>query len=394
MRKNPNKDILERLRKATGPAAKLEEISRFAMERRALGHRLTFRQAVAAHAIENGIEKDSRRALNLVNKIYDELQINPHTTQMRELLISGDITPFTFLVREIILDALQQGFSQMDWSGDLIAISEPAESGTATKPLYPRNTEAKMRETAEAAEPYYTTLEWGEKIIRTRKFSHGFIMTYETARMSSINAMSRHFAIATKNYAYKRQAYLMNVIVNGEKPTDKKGVIIDETIATIGVYDKTKNFQYKDHLRMCLRMSKVGGVPSALITSENNCIDVLMLDEFKKPVQGTPEMTAVMKTALPRQMNIYEFPLSGEDQYLVTVNPTAAIGQVMVHAPLLEDDKLITQQKIRVVYTEAYGLYTLLRTARLRLDQDNNFVDAEFGWPEWFTTETFVDDQE
>jgi hypothetical protein len=377
--------IAERFSKAVGLAKRIQEIHFFAQERRGAGRILTFRQACAAFA-RSANDPDERNLNNGPEVIYEELGINPNITTIRDLMTTPDIKPFSYLVPEVLLDGIMQGFAADNW-GDIF-IKGPvreAPSGVATVPIFPRNTLEKVRKTAEAADPFLTTISFAEKQIRTRAFKHGFDITYDSMALMPLDAAAEHMRLATINLQYIHKDYVVEVLKNGEKPTDKAGNAIDESVAVIGVDNTTNGWTYKDLRRAWIRMGEVGGMPSEIITCEENVEKILDFDEFKKREAGTTEKTLRLRQPLPSAQNLYSYPLDGK--YYLLVNPAAVVGKVVEKAPMVESEKLIRQQKFFIVYSEAYGLYTKVPTTRVMFDATKAFSSNK--WPAWFAPMEF-----
>jgi len=377
--------IAKNFERADGVVKKLAEIHRFAQEKRNVGRPLTFRQAIAAYSIENGIL--TGRAIDEGPElIYEQLGINPMITTMRDLLTTPDVRPWTFIIAEVILDAIQLGFAEDDWTPEFISTSKDAIDGVATVPRFPRNINEIGRESSEGADPLRTTVAFGEKVVTSRKFAHAFDVERDVIMRSSIDMVSHYLKLATLNHRWKKKRFLIEVLINGDGAKDKQDVPIDESIGDIGIENTGTGLTYDDDLlEVWTMMGECEVLPNNIICSRKNAKKLLKMDEFKEPKTGMPVKTLKLRQPLPSEQNIFSHVIN--ENHFIFVNSGAVLGQLNTKALTIETDNIIRHDKFDIVGREEYGLFCIMPTARILVDVSTTL--AENPWPEYFAPHEF-----
>jgi len=367
-----------------GLARKFKEIHRRAEEQREKGELLTFRGAVQSFLREQqaqGKPYTEREYEFGPELIFQEAGINPGLVTLRELLTTPAFADVKYIVPEVILDAINQGVLNDPWHNDFVVASKQISGRSDNVPLYPRNTKKKVKKSSEAAAPFRSTLQFGEKEVKSYKYMHAFDATYEAIFSSTIDMVALHFRLATDNISMLRRAQLLNALVSGEQADGS------EAIATIGVKSTATGFQYADYLRGWVRQTSMNIMPTSLLCTEDNVLDLLEWDEFKKRSSGTTDLTLRMRQPLPTDVSVYTDDSIGAN-YFVLVDRTKAIAEVRKQAPMVESERIIQQQIVDTVWSEDFGYYTLLPVARLRFDQSKEYSSNKF--PSWFAQNAYA----
>ena len=309
--------------------------------------------------------------------IFQDIGRLPQLTTVRDLIEVTQFHNLAYVVPQVILDAIQYNILNDDWVGDFVSSQQAIGGRSDEVPLFPRQTKKKATPTVTAADPRKSKISLKQKSVSTDKYSHGFEITYDAIAHMTLDILAENMRIATDHLVTIRRDVMLDVLIDGETCKDEDGNAVDESIITIGATDKTKGWQYIDHLRGWVRMSALRRTPDSLICTEANALIILEMDEFKIRAQGVPEKTLRLRQPIPTAVNIYTSEKVTDD-YIILVDRSSVLGRVFRDAPRIDSDRIVAKQIAETYYWEDFGFFTRVPTARLRIDLTENYADYPF----------------
>lgn len=299
---------------------------------------------------------------------YDDLGINAGADVIQNLFTVPDES-VRWLVPEIIRDAIRLGLRKAPIWNDIIASEQSIANPTVTIP-HLNMSEAKPKLLGEGETIPKGDISFGQKTLRIRKMGKGMTIPYEVAQYVTINVL----AIFLQDFGIKLNhgidALAIDILINGEQADGS------ESAPVVGIAN-TGTFAYRDLLRVWIRMARIGRTPSAIIGGEDAAIDTLDLEEFKIRKTGTTDKTLNMKTPVPQSSDYYIHGVMPETQQLV-IDRTAALIKYNAQPLLVEDDKIVSSQKLETYATLTTGFGILYRDGRVIIDSSLDFASSGF----------------
>jgi len=306
------------------------------------------------------------------DNLYNELQIDPRIATVENLLAMDEDT--RWLVPEVIRDAIRKGFVEAPIWPDLVISDEPVSSPSVRAPHIDISTTA-IAEVAEGGTIPVGSVTYGDKTVDLVKQGTGIDVSYEAIRFSSINLLSVYLTDVGTRLGSLVTKQAIEALINGDQDD------ASEACAVIGVEDTEEVLVYKDFLRVWTRMARCGGTPDSILANEDLALTILDMDAFKKRYAGSPMATAMLKTPLPTQQNVFVNSNVTTGKVLFN-NKNRSMVKVTAEPLMVEADRIIDRQITKTVASVITGFVTLQRTGRAMLD--TTLAYAENGWASWF----------
>lgn len=306
------------------------------------------------------------------NDLYNELEIDPRIVTVENLLTMDEDT--TWLVPEIIRDAIRIGFVEAPIWPDLVAADEPVSSPSVRAPKI-NISETAIAEIAEGGTIPVGSITYEDKTVDLVKQGTGLDVTYEVIRFSSINLLSVYLRDVGVRLGSLVTKQAIEALINGDQADGS------EACAAIGVEDTESTLVYKDFLRVWTRMARCGGTPDSILANEDLVLTILDMSEFKTRYQGIPTTSARLKTPLPTEQNVFANSNVTTGKVLFNCRSRSMV-KVTAMPLLVEAEKIIARQIEKTVASVITGFVTLQRTGRAMLDTTLAYADN--GWPSWF----------
>lgn len=339
-----------------------------------LNERFGFAPTEKKYKLRSGAEQSTLVAESFFNQIG--LNANYHTVASLNELGNQD-EGFRWLIPEIYTDAIRLGLRRNPIWGDLVRAEENVSQLKVSMPqiLMAAMTPAKL---GEAESIPAGTIQFDQKDVKLQKLGLGIDITDEAASYVPLNLI----ALALEDFGVMLSmgidSLAIRALINGDQADGS------DSVALVGTANGT-SVTYKDILKMWIRMSRIGQLPSILLSGEDLALDVLDLDEFKGFAGDTRLANLNLKTPRPQQADYY---IHGEipDDQLLFVNPEAALIKLNAQALRTERDRNPSRQITTVVVSLTTGFATLKRDARLLLDRTEEFASS--GFPTWMDVDT------
>lgn len=319
--------------------------------------------------LRSGQEQDFQVAESFFNQIG--LNASYHTVASLNELGNMD-EGFRWLIPEIYTDAIRLGLRRNPIWGDLIRAEENVSQLKVSMPNI-KMSAMTPKKVGEAETIASGTVEFAEKSVRLQKLGLGINITDEAASYVPLNII----ALALEDFgvllSQGQDSLALRTLINGDQSDGS------DSIATIGI-GTANTLVYRDILKAWIRMSRIGNLPSIMVSGEDVALDVLDLPEFKGFAGQTTLQNINLKTPRPQNADYY---IHGElaANKMMLLNPEAGLVKLNAQALKTERDRDIKRQITEIVVSLTTGFATLKRDSRLMLDTSLAFADN--GFPTW-----------
>ena len=310
-----------------------------------------------------------------MSELYADLGIDPCQDTIQNLFTVPDAS-IRWLVPEIIRDALRLGLRKAPIYPNIIAAEQSIKNLTATIPHW-NMSDAKAKFVGEGETISLGTVSVGSRDIKLRKIGRGIKISYEVKNYVAINVVSVFLQDFGVKLGYGVDTLAIDTLINGDQGT---GV---EAAPTIGVA-ATGTVAYRDLLTIWVRMARLGRTPSVIIAGESTAINTLSLPEFTNRSTGTPLNNLTLKTPVPQNTDYYIHGAVGTGLSII-VDTTSALIKFNAQPLLVETEKIVSNQTEATYATLTTGFGTIIRDARVVMDQGNvrGAEGAAWGFPSY-----------
>jgi hypothetical protein len=358
---------------------KIEKLSREMTEKRKNGRNIFLRQ----HLNENYPEFYSENPDFRLEKYYAEMGWNYHNMTVKQAIdmAEGDLA-YKFLWTETVLPALFEGVYVSADYRYLLASSNPDNASQVTQPYIEaeniRQSHGKKNITPPGVEPDINEIGVSGKTKSPQKYMTAYGLKYETIQDCQLSVLAEFLKIYTEVEDSGKLDDVIDTIVNGDgaiDPATKQTV--DSSAAEIGVLDTETGLTFADYEQTCIRFSKIKRPLDLCIGSETTIRNIRNWNEFKIPYQGTPihDFKIMGIDPLARDGIIYD----DMENKILLVCKKACVTEKVKQGLLIEEERLVTKQKIIVVLSERLSFLNVLRSSKVIIDPAKAF--ASYGFP-------------
>lgn len=312
--------------------------------------------------------------------LYEDLGLNANVDTIQNIFTMPDES-VRWLVPEIIRDAIRLGLRKNPIWKDLIASEQTIANPTTVIPHW-NMSEATPAYVGEGETIPKGAVSFGQKTLRIRKLGRGMKIPYEVAQYVTINILGIFLSDFGIKFNMGTDTLLIDTLINGEQADGSESA----PVVGIGTSGLT-NFVYKDLLKVWIRMSRIGRMPTAIIGGEDTALKVLDLSEFKtnsfggQAAAGVPTNNKLeLKTAIPNSSAYYIHGKVPANKQIV-VDKTSAVIKYNAQPLLVENDKIVSNQTLETYASLTTGFGILYRDARVIIDAAQAFSGA--GFPSW-----------
>lgn len=302
-------------------------------------------------------------------ELYADLGIDPCQDTIQNLFTVPDAS-IRWLVPEIFRDALRLGLRKAPIYPNIIAAEQSIKNLTATIPSW-NMSDAKAKYIGEGESISMGTVSVGSRDIKVRKIGRGIKVSYEVKNYVAINVVSIFLQDFGVRLGYGIDTMLIDVLLNGDQGT---GV---EAAPVIGVA-ATATVAYKDLLTIWVRMARLGRTPTVIIAGETVAINTLSLPEFATNMGSGPTVNNLnLKTPVPKNTDYYihgNVPASKS----IIIDTTSAVIKFNAQPLLVETEKIVSNQTEATYATLTTGFGTIIRDARVVMDQSQTIGAMPF----------------
>lgn len=314
-----------------------------------------------------------------LNGLFDDLGIDPSVDTIENIFTMPDES-VRWLVPEIFREALRLGLRKSPIWSSVIAAEQTVKGLSVTIP-HINMSEAAPSYVGEAETIPVGGISFGQKTLKLRKIGKGVKIPYEVRNYVSLNVVSIFLQDFGVKLGHAIDALMIDTLINGEQADGT------ESAPVIGI-TTPNTLTYADILRIWVRMSRIGRIPSIMIGGEAAALNTLNLTEFKTNSSGgtapagVPSSNAVkLKSPIPASTDYYIHGSMPSNQQLI-IDPSAAIIKYNAQPLLVESEKIVSNQTEATYATLTTGFGIAFRDGRVLLDSSLDF-DTTNGFPSY-----------
>lgn len=306
-----------------------------------------------------------------MSDFYSDLGIDMSVDTIQNI-ISVPNQDVRWLLPEIYGDAIRLGMRRSPFFQDLIAAETTIKGLVVHQPMI-NMSDAKPLITGIAETIRLGDWSFDAKQVTLKKYARGIKIPYEMKNFVSLDVVS----LFLEDFGVLAGQALTNLailtLINGDQE-DGSG-----SAAVIGV--KTPGtLVYRDLTRPFVRGGLLGKRFNDMIAGETMTLDILDLDQFSKPVQGSPEKKLNVKTPMPDASNLYVHG-GVPDTQVIILDPSSALIKYNAQPLLIESEKIVSNQTDAVYASFMTGFGILWQDSRIIVDSS---LDIETdGFPDY-----------
>jgi HK97 family phage major capsid protein len=321
----------------------------------------------------------TERKILVPESFYAAIGVNPREHTIERLMTLGEIDAgYRWIIPELFREAVRLGLRKTPVYNNLIRSEEPVSQTKVTMPDIKMS--AMTPKVVGEMETISTgTLSFGSKDVKINKYGIGFNISDEAVRYTTLNMVAIALEDAGVRLGLGLDALLIDTLINGDQTSG-------DDVAVIGVDNTTNGFVYKDLLRAWIRMSRLGKLPTAMLSNETPALDILLLPEFKGFAGDSRLGNLNLRTPVPQSQDYYVHGAMPNANYLMLVNRDMAAVKLNATGLLVENERVVSRQFDSFYITITTGFATLMRDARLVINKSVAFSGN--GFPSWMDVDT------
>lgn len=308
--------------------------------------------------------------------LFFEMGINPAEDTINNIYTAVD-EDVRWLVPEIFREALLLGYRAAPIWPNIIAAEENTMGLSQVMPWY-NMSDAAPRKVGEGETIPIGTVSYGSKKFSIYKIGRGIKLTDEVVQYSSLKVVSIFLRDFGVKFGHAADTLAIDTLINGEQADGS------ESAPVMGITDTAAGKQYKDLLRIWIRLARMGRTANTIIGGEDAALQTLNMDEFKKLVSGSPEKSLVLKTPIPSSTNYYihgNIPSSFE----LILDPASALLKFNAQPMKVESERIVSNQTEAFYASLTTGFAKLFRDASIMIDSGHTIglQGAAYGFPDY-----------
>lgn len=313
-----------------------------------------------------------------LDSFYHDLGIDPSIDTVHNIytLMGEDER---WLIPEVFREALRLGYRKAPIWPNIIAAEEQVNGLTQILP-HINMSEAAPKLVGEAETIPLGDLSFGKKHFSAFKIGRGIKISYEVLQFSSLNVVSIFLQDFGIKLGHAIDVLALDTIINGEQLDLSEAAPVVGVENVINPLDPDTGSQYMDLLRLWIRLSRIGRMPSVMIGGEAMALRTLMFDEFRTYVYGSPREKLDLKTPVPATTNYFVHGNVPANQEII-LDPTAAIIKMNVNPLMVESEKIVSNQTEAFYASLTMGFAKMFTDAAIIMNQSLDF--AGNGFPAW-----------
>lgn len=279
-----------------------------------------------------------------------------------------------FMSREVFLDPVMRGAVQSTFYPDLVIREETVSQPNVTVPKIELS-DARLKDSAEAATIEEGTVTYGSKDVKLPKKARGFKITYEAIKYNSLSLAQLFFEDAGRILGHTLNGMAVEAIINGDQADNS------ESAAVIGVEDTADGVTWFDIARAAIQFALLGRTGTQIIGNATSALDYLNLPEVKnKQFPGAPLLATMMKSPLTMPEMLYvSQKVTGSK--VVIQDPSASLVQLTSMPLMMETEKIISKQIEAAYVSIQTGFVKIQRNASVVINGAVAYSGNQF--PTW-----------
>lgn len=311
-----------------------------------------------------------------VNNLLQFLGLNGQTTIHKLQTMPQFNDDFTWLVPEVIRDAIRTGYiTNPIWES--ITASDTMVSNTLIKTPQIKFPDVPMPYLAEGETIPLGNIEFAQKIINIFKVGTGFEISDEVRMYTSIDTLSEYFNAVGINLTQRLDALAVLTLINGDLNGNNAAPII-------GV-ENINSFDYdNDLLRTVIRMALLNYTTNTIIANEKPAREFMTMPEIKGFDGGTRLGGATFQTGnggVPTQFRMMPSAVMPAEDQLLFLDPNRALQKYTARPLFIEMDRKPSTQMSQSYATITTGFGKFMDDASVIVDKSIDF--ATNGFPDF-----------
>lgn len=317
-----------------------------------------------------------RYAMDFDSYLYS-MGINPRIDSVSNILNQAEVDQIRWIVPEIFRSALRKGYRKAPIWPNIIR-SEEQMTGPVMKVPYINMSDAAPRKVNEGETIPLGAISFGQKEFTLFKVGRGISLTDEIKMYSTLNLVSIFLEDFGVLLGHAIDGLAINCLINGEQ---KDG---SEAAPVIGINKGGSDIQYRDLLRVLVRMARLGRTPSTMLGGEDMALDILALPEFSQRESGTTRANLDIKTPIPQNLDFFIHGAIDYDQ-VIMLDKAAGLLKLNGFPLKVESERIVSNQTEAFYASLQVGFAKLWRDSTVILDRSLNFSDN--GFPEYMNVD-------
>jgi len=305
-----------------------------------------------------------------MTQLFEDIGVDPSVDTIENIFTLPDES-VRWLVPEIFREALRLGLRKAPIWASVVAAEQTAKQLSLTIP-HLNMSDAAPKYVGESETIPMGNISFGQKTLKLRKMGRGVKIPYEVRNYVSINVISIFLQDFGVKLGHAIDALMIDTLINGEQADGS------ESAPVIGI-TTPNTLTYADILRIWIRMSRIGRMPSVMIGGETAALNTLNLAEFKTNSDGSRQPAGVpsnnsvkLKSPIPASTDYFIHGSMPANQQLI-IDPSAAIIKYNAQPLLVESEKIVSNQTEATYATLTTGFGITFRDARVLLDTSVDF---------------------
>lgn len=210
-----------------------------------------------------------------------------------------------------------------------------------------------------------------DREIRTTKFERKIEIPEEVFRYSTLDQLQIFLRKLAISWGLQLTRKAIDVLINGDK--------IDGSLnsSVIGVENTSDKLAWIDLTRVSTRMSRLGYMPTTVISDESGLVHVLNLEEFKDVKSGNVIGTLKLQGILPNQWSYFTHSVVPAGKYIF-LDPRFALTEFISQGLRVESEKILSRDLSATYVRMTHAFANMFRDARVVVDETTAFSGN--GW--------------
>lgn len=315
------------------------------------------------------------------DSLYHMLGVQPGRHSIQSLMNMPEFqSEFRWLVPEVIREAIRLGLRKNPAYPSMIASEINVDQPKVTMP-YINMSDAMVKKVGETETIPVGTTTFGQKDVKLHKLATGLKLSDEVVQFVPLNILSIYLQDVGVQLNYGLDTAMAEVMINGDQADGS------EAAPVVGVNSVANGITYdNDLLKAWIRMSRMGRVPSAMVSNEEAAINILKLPEFKTRDTWVERNNINLQTPVPQTTNYFVHGAFPTGNQVVLVDPTSALVKLNAMALKVESERIVERQLSGTYVSLITGFANLFRDARLVINGADTLVNLPY--PEFFNVDS------
>jgi hypothetical protein len=354
------------------------ETSKYAKDIKAMSQQCDSLRKNPDNPIDVSFETFVKKKHNVsLGQVFEDIGIDPSMDTIENMVNLPDDS-VRWLIPEIFRESLRLGMGKAPIWSNVVAAEQSVKSLSITIPHW-NMSDATPAYVGVAETIPLGGVSFGQKTLKLRKIGKGVKIPYEVRNYVSINVVSIFLQDFGVKLGHAMDGLMIDTLINGEQADGS------ESAPVIGI-TTPGTLTYADILRIWIRMSRIGRLPTIMIGGETAALNTLNLPEFKTNQNGGIAAAGVMannniklKTPIPASTDYYIHGSMPVNQQLI-IDRTSTVIKYNAQPLLVESEKIVSNQTEATYATLTTGFGIVFRDGRVLLDTSTDF-DTTNGFP-------------